>query len=109
MVLISFVPTIDAARIKPGPICRGEFLTVCGGSLMAPGGGAVKGLESRRSCDSQRITSLFVAGIQIQEHPEFAVLPDRQRRQWLAERHRVEPGIQHRPLAAGASARTVTA
>ena len=41
VVLISSpVPTIDAARINPGPICWNAAGSVCGGSLIASGGRA---------------------------------------------------------------------
>ena len=41
VVLISSpVPTIDAARINPGPIWRIAVGSVCGGSLIASGGSA---------------------------------------------------------------------
>ncbi len=43
VVLISSpVPTIEAARINPGPICRIAFGSVCGGSLIASGGSAYR-------------------------------------------------------------------
>ena len=41
VVLISSpVPTIEAARINPGPICRIALESECGGSLMASGASA---------------------------------------------------------------------
>ncbi len=41
VVLISSpVPTIDAARISPGPICEIARPSECGGSRMASGGRA---------------------------------------------------------------------